>query len=481
MANYADHPGADRIYRLARKKSPKRASPPRRYQPRQWRNAPSPLLHPDIRADYERTNRSRLKKIEGRVRYLSRKDRAIDALKEIDKHKRNRVITARQHDRMRSWISASLYYQGYVDTAKKIANSVAKRNGDTAVLSYWTSGLIAFRNGNVENAYRHFENMSEVSYQEDALRAAAGFWAARTALAAGYPENIRPQLEIAATYPFTFYGQLALAQLGQDFSYDWQQPYIAPTQAIEFSKTNPRIARAIALTQIGRLADAELEMRWANGEIEQDAEYTLLAIASGLNLPAAQLEIALSSDEPYRYASLYPIPEYTPGDGFTTDRALLYGLIRQESKFKTDATSRVGARGLMQLMPRTASYISKDKSLRSKKGRNKLYNPSFNLALGQDYVEYLIANAADGNLFHMAAAYNGGPGNLGKWRREVNIEDPLLFIESIPNTESRNFVEKVLTNVWVYRARLGQDAPSRNKVAAGELPLYEALDQLTAQ
>ena len=218
-----------------------------------------------------------------------------------------------------------------------------------------------------------------------------------------------------------------------------------------------------------------------SGEIEQDAEYTLLAIASGLNLPAAQLEIALSSDEPYRYASLYPIPEYTPGDGFTTDRALLYGLIRQESKFKTDATSRVGARGLMQLMPRTASYISKDKSLRSKKGRNKLYNPSFNLALGQDYVEYLIANAADGNLFHMAAAYNGGPGNLGKWRREVNIEDPLLFIESIPNTESRNFVEKVLTNVWVYRARLGQDAPSRNKVAAGELPLYEALDQLTAQ
>ena len=65
-----------------------------------------------------------------------------------------------------------------------------------------------------------------------------------------------------------------------------------------------------------------------------------------------------------------------------------------------------------------------------------------------------------------------------RWKRETNIEDQLLFIESIPNPESRDFVEKVLTNIWVYRARLGQPAPSRDMVASGKTPLYETLDQL---
>jgi soluble lytic murein transglycosylase-like protein len=92
-----------------------------------------------------------------------------------------------------------------------------------------------------------------------------------------------------------------------------------------------------------------------------------------------------------------------------------------------------------------------------------------------------MTRAVDGDLFHLAAAYNGGPGNLRRWKRDVEIEDPLLFIESIPNRESRDFVEKVLTNFWVYRARLGQPAPSREKVAAGELPLYEAIDQIAGQ
>ena len=152
--------------------------------------------------------------------------------------------------------------------------------------------------------------------------------------------------------------------------------------------------------------------------------------------------------------------------------------MRQESKFKTDATSRVGARGLMQLMPRTASFISGDRSLRYRSGREKLYDPAFNMELGQNYVDHLMTKAVDGDLFHLAAAYNGGPGNLRRWMRAVEIDDPLLFIESIPNRESRDFVEIVLTNFWVYRARLGQPAPSREKVASGELPLYEAIDKI---
>ncbi|NOX95574.1 MAG: lytic transglycosylase domain-containing protein [Alphaproteobacteria bacterium] len=481
MAYYADHPEAGKIYSLARKRRPRNASSPLRPIPRKWRSTSKRELHPDLQADYAKTSGPRLRQIEGRVRFLSNKERALVALKEIDHHLKRRVITERQYDRMRSWIAASLYYQGYVDVARKMANQVAIRNGDTAVLAYWISGIIAFRDGEVRAAHKNFTKMAAVPYMEDSLRAAAGFWAARTALSDGHLDDVAPNLAIAASLPFTFYGQLALAQLGQDYDYDWQVPSITKDGFERLTADQPRIKRAIALAQTGKTIEADVEMRWANGAIAEDLDGDLLAIAHALKLPASQIDIALSGKGKHLEVGLFPVPGFTPKGGFKIDRALLYALMRQESKFKTNATSRVGARGLMQLMPRTASYIAKDRSLRRRSGRDRLYDPSFNMALGQTYVGQLIDTAVAGDLFHLAAAYNGGPGNLRRWKRKLEIDDPLLFIESIPNRESRDFVEHVLTNFWIYRARLGQTAPSREKVAAGELPLYEALDQIAGE
>ncbi|MEO1312140.1 MAG: transglycosylase SLT domain-containing protein [Pseudomonadota bacterium] len=101
-----------------------------------------------------------------------------------------------------------------------------------------------------------------------------------------------------------------------------------------------------------------------------------------------------------------------------------------------------------------------------------------NLELGQTYVTYLMDNHVEGDLLQMAIAYNGGPGNLRRWKARVGAEDdPLLFMESIPNPESRGYVEKVLTNLWIYRARLGQPTPSLEQLARGEWPKYVALDE----
>ena len=478
MAYYADHPQANKVYRLAMKRRPRNASPPVRPISRKWRSAMERELHPDLIADYQKTSKPRLRRIEGRVRFLANKNRAMQARTEIDRHLKRGVITERQHDRMQSWIAASFYYQGYVDTAEKLASEAAARHGESAVLAHWISGLIAFRKGDVATAHDHFTKMSAVPYQEDGLRSAAGFWAARTALATGAAADIAPNLEIAAAFPFTFYGQLALAQLGQDHDYQWETPTITIAKFETLAAEKPGVKRAVALAEAGRRVDADLELRWANGDLPPEMADDILAVAALFDFPAAQIDIALSSDVEHRAASLFPVPTYVPEGGFKVDRALLYALMRQESKFKTDATSRVGARGLMQLMPRTASYIAKDRSLRQRRGRNRLYDPAFNMKLGQSYVSYLMDNAVKGDLFHLAAAYNGGPGNLRRWKRKMDIDDPLLFIETIPNRESRDFVETVLTNFWVYRARLGQTAPSRAKVAAGELPLYEALDQI---
>lgn len=481
MAYYADLPEADKIYSLARKRRPRNASAPIRPISRKWRSPPKQELHPDLVTDYANTSGPRLRQIEGRVRYLVKREQAITALKEIDRKLKQRIITLRQYDRMRSWVAASLYYQGYIDRAQKIATEVANRNGDTAVMGYWIAGLIAFREDDLATAHSFFTKMAAVPYQEDSLRSAAGFWAARTALAAGQHADVAPNLEIAALLPFTFYGQLSLALLGQDYDYNWQVPSLSAQQFTGLLESQPRVKRAVALAEVGRNIDADVEMRWANGSIEDDQDGALLALANALQMPAAQIDIALAGEGKHLEAGLFPIPSYTPRGGFKVDRALLYALMRQESKFKVEATSRVGARGLMQLMPRTASYVAKDRSLRQRSGRDRLYDPSFNMALGQTYVDQLINTAAQGDLFHLAAAYNGGPGNLRRWKRNIEIEDPLLFIESIPNPESRDFVEHVLTNFWIYRARLGQETPSREKVAAGELPLYEALDQIASE
>ncbi|WP_425410897.1 lytic transglycosylase domain-containing protein [Hyphococcus sp.] len=481
MSYYADHPEADKIYSLARKRRPSGQSNPIRPISRKWKSTPEKELHPDLIADYERTGRSRLRRIEGRVRYLSNKSRAVEALREIESHHKRGAITERQFDRMRSWIAASLYYQGYVDTAEELAKASAARNGESAVLALWINGLIEFRNGNIAAAYDHFSSMAAVPYQEDSLRSAAAFWAARTALSGGHPAEVTPNLEIAAAFPFTFYGQLSLAQLGRDHDYNWTVPSLSQDNFDDLVENEPRVKRAVALVEAGQHSLADVELRWANGSIDNESAADLLAIATALNLPAAQIDIALASEGREFEAGLFPVPDFAPQSGFKIDRALLYALMRQESKFKTDATSRVGARGLMQLMPRTASYIAGDRTLRYSSGQERLYDPAFNMELGQNYVDHLITKAVDGDLFHLAAAYNGGPGNLRRWKRDVEIEDPLLFIESIPNRESRDFVEKVLTNFWVYRARLGQPAPSREKVAAGLLPLYEALDQIAAE
>jgi soluble lytic murein transglycosylase-like protein len=132
-------------------------------------------------------------------------------------------------------------------------------------------------------------------------------------------------------------------------------------------------------------------------------------------------------------------------------------------------------------MPATASMMAKER-LRGDKS-STLYDPELNLTLGQRYLAHLLEHeTVQGDLFRLAAAYNGGPGNLAKWdRRSATMEDSLMFIESIPATETRNFIERVLANLWIYRLRLGQDSPSLDAIAAGERPLYENLDAKMAK
>ncbi len=207
----------------------------------------------------------------------------------------------------------------------------------------------------------------------------------------------------------------------------------------------------------------------------------LIALAQSLDLPAAQMRLAQSlrsSRGHQHFGALYPLPSWRPVNGYTVDRALIYSIIRAESAFNPTAESHAGARGLMQVMPATARYIATRASLTPPR-QDELFEPETAISFGQAYLEHLLRNAPiGGNLIFVAAAYNAGPGNLARWQERLGTgQDPLLFLESIPIRETRDYVKKVLTNLWSYRARLGQPQPSLEALARNQWPLYRALDR----
>jgi soluble lytic murein transglycosylase-like protein len=168
------------------------------------------------------------------------------------------------------------------------------------------------------------------------------------------------------------------------------------------------------------------------------------------------------------------MPRLRPAGGFQVDPALVYALARMESNFDAGAVSPAGARGLMQIMPVTARYVTGNHSLAAE----RLDDPAFNLALGQRYVAWLAGqDGVDGDLIQLLMSYNAGPGNAVKWRDDLRRagetgDDPLLFIEAIPNRETRRFVYNVLDYTWLYAARLHVPAPSLDEMAAGEFPRF---------
>jgi soluble lytic murein transglycosylase len=179
----------------------------------------------------------------------------------------------------------------------------------------------------------------------------------------------------------------------------------------------------------------------------------------------------------YHHGGLFPLPQWRPSAGLTLDQALIFAIIRAESAFVPDAESHVGALGLMQVMPATARVITRFADLALPKS-DLLRDPEVGMAFGQAYLEHLLQYDSIGdNLIFLAAAYNAGPGRVPRWRATFDrADDPLLFLESIPIKETRIYVKKVLTNLWTYRARLGQPQPSLEDLAHNRWPRYQSLD-----
>lgn len=165
----------------------------------------------------------------------------------------------------------------------------------------------------------------------------------------------------------------------------------------------------------------------------------------------------------------YPDLEVNEKRLFHIDPALVHAIIRQESRFNSEARSQMGAAGLMQLMPATALYIARQSGVEFS-GAGDLFNPDINLDLGQRYIRYLLDHrAVDGDLVSLLIAYNAGPGNLQSWRARLSgADDALLFVELMPSSQTQEYVKKVLVNYWAYRQKQGRGWSTIAAISSGK-------------
>jgi soluble lytic murein transglycosylase len=345
----------------------------------------------------------------------------------------------------------------------------------------WSAGLSAFTSGNYAEAARRFELVADAAPDQASswTLSSGAFWAARANLLAGNPQKFAPYLKRAALHGRTFYGLIAQKALGMKILANWT---VAPIdkRGGDLLKNDRAGKRALALLQLGASTAAERELFAAS--LDADPQYiaAILSLANKAVLPGLSVRITNAAwDQRHKIAGYdgasYPLPPWTPMSGFNVDRALVYGFMRQESAFNPKARSYVGAMGLLQLMPQTARIVT-TKFAPETAGGNP-YDPPVNMSLGQAYISSLMGDV-DGNLVRTVAAYNGGPGNVNRWDNTLNASaDPLLYIASIPLNETRDFVQRVLANYWLYQTRLGQPTPSLDQIAAHEWPKYAAQDR----
>ncbi len=482
LDEYADHPDATRIHKLALKRMPEGARPPRAPQVtaagRLGIDESAPRIKLPTRSLSDE-KRARLKTLHRRMRGRIGRGWPTGAREVLESDEYRALASEAQYDASATRIAWSYFRHDKDVLALSMASDAAARSSDLVPDAHWTGGLAAWRLGRMDDARRHFETLARAPKASRWLRAGGAYWAARANLRAGRPEAVSPWLRRAAALPRTFYGLLAVRALGTGAGLNFTRPPLGDADGRTIAST-AAVRRALALAEVGQgdRAKKEIQLHYVHASAEEiDA---LLAVATQLDLPEVQMGLARRIyDVSGRRDDMgaYPLPGWEPVGGFSIDRALVFSIIRQESGFRTGARSGRGAAGVMQLMPATARFAARRAGLGRVSSRS-LRKPEVNMALGQSYLNHLLElQAVDGNLFYLLAAYNAGPGTLGKWRSATNYDgDPLLFIESIGSRETRFFIERVLTFYWIYRMRLGQDTPSLDAVASGGWPRYVAQD-----
>jgi soluble lytic murein transglycosylase len=298
--------------------------------------------------------------------------------------------------------------------------------------------------------------MSEKQAQESAWR----YWKARGLLATK-PNVPEATLEADAILVQLakerhYYGWLAAEAMTASISNTPEPPYVSTPEEVAQIANLPEIKRAQALQNLDMRWEAKMEWQMATRNMNDQALIAAATYALKQKWYDTAILTADSTKKMHNFELRYPTPyrEYFKyaADDEQVDEAWVYGLVRQESRFMDYAKSSVGASGLMQLMPATAKWAAKRKGLIGYSNA-MIHDLRTNIALGTYYMRHTL-DTLNGQAVLATAAYNAGPGRAKKWMANTPME-AAIYIETIPFSETRNYVQKVMANAQMYASRLG--------------------------
>lgn len=364
-------------------------------------------------------------------------------------------------------IARELLDKGDAQTAYKVASHHAAESPAQEIEAEFHAGWIALRFLNdPAAAAKHFATVAKTA-STPISQSRIAYWQARAAEAAGASADAKLFYARAADHPTTYYGQLAREKLGESVSLRSVEP-LKDEERKAFEARIP--VRALSL--LHQAGETELAIslyidlaQTMNDPGQLDA---LAALATSQQNPRAVLavgKIALQRGFPLDQHA-YPlaaIPDFQPV-GDEVEPAMVYAIARQESAFNPKAVSSAGARGLMQLMPATAKRTAQRFGLGFDLKR-LVEDPTYNAKIGSAHLGELMEDWK-GSYILAFASYNAGGGNVKKWiqtygdPRKPQV-DMIDWVERIPFYETRNYVQRVMENLHVYRARLkGKPEPA---------------------
>jgi soluble lytic murein transglycosylase len=392
-----------------------------------------------------------------RVQHMRRNDKDAEAAKLMAELTRD---PAQLVDGDAWWIERRLVARDLLDAGDpKAAYAVVVGHGATStekrIEAEFLSGWIALRRvHDLPAARRHFDRAAALAGQPIS-QARAAYWQGRAAEAAGSRAEAKSFYEAAARHGITYYGQLAAAKLGN--------PELVFREAPEPPAPPKPLVDAVAFAYEAGFRELgfPLAIDFGRGSTDAAELRGVAAILAGQSDAKAVLtlgKLATQRGQPLDEAA-FPtmgIPPFQPVGSNPVEPAMVHAIARQESMFDPAAGSPVGARGLMQLMPGTASATARKAGLTYEPGR--ILEAEYNAQLGAAHLGDLMEDYR-GAYILVFAAYNAGPGNVKKWIAahgdpRLPGVDPIDWVELIPFSETRNYVQRVMENLQVYRRRL---------------------------
>ncbi|WP_406873892.1 lytic transglycosylase domain-containing protein [Aminobacter sp. P9b] len=356
-------------------------------------------------------------------------------------------------------LSRELLDAGDVKTAYRIAAAHSAESATNAVDAEFHAGWYALRGLNdAKLASGHFERIAKIAGSPISL-SRAYYWLGRAAEAGG-PGNAKDYFARAATYGTTFYGQLAAERIGRKAL---NVAYPAPSAADRQTFTQREAVSAITrLEGAGYPVYAEMLYRDLAAQMNSPGELALLAVMAekqdnhylALRVGKIAAQRGLDVGALSHPVGVIPVTANISGSG----KALAYAIARQESEFKVSAVSRAGARGLLQLMPGTAKDLAKKAGMAYSQDR-LTSDAGYNATLGANFLGQQLGRF-NGSYVLTFAGYNAGPRRADQWiarygdPRGRDIDTVVDWIERIPFSETRSYVQRVMENYQVYKMRL---------------------------